>query len=68
MKTETVFELSPYTALFYNVSASNVDEFMPSHFEMDYFVDFDTSTTFGTITHTLTALADDVTTVYMDVW
>lgn len=49
-------------------SASNLDDFMPSHLEMDYLVDFDTSTTVGTITHTLTALKDDITTVYMDMW
>jgi hypothetical protein len=48
-------------------SYGNVDEFAPSHIEMDYAISFDESTTFGTVTHTLTVL-ESVTTVYFDVW
>ncbi|CAB9527136.1 Leukotriene A-4 hydrolase [Seminavis robusta] len=51
-----------------SISSSNVDAFAPSHLEMDYFVDFETQTTFGTVTHHLTVLEADTTTVFMDVW
>jgi len=49
-------------------SASNLDVFKPLHIYMDYMVDFQTSTTSGTITHTITVVEPNVTTLYMDVW
>lgn len=49
-------------------SASNVDLFSPSHLELNYMLDFDRSTTSGTVTHTVTCLEDDIPIVYMDVW
>jgi leukotriene-A4 hydrolase len=49
-------------------SYSNVDQFQPTHLSMDFAVRFEDSSTFGTITHTLTVLEADVTTVFMDTW
>lgn len=47
-------------------SYGNVDQFMPTHIEMDYAIDFDQSATYGTVTHTLMVL-EDAMTVYFDV-
>jgi hypothetical protein len=48
-------------------SYGNVDQFKPSHMELDYAINFGDKTTFGTITHTLTVL-ESVMDVYFDVW
>ena len=48
-------------------SYGNVDQFKPLHMELDYAINFDDKTTFGTITHTLTVL-ESVMDVYFDVW
>jgi leukotriene-A4 hydrolase len=48
-------------------SYGNVDQFQPLHLEMDYAIDFDAETTFGTITHTMTVL-ESAMDVYFDVW
>jgi hypothetical protein len=48
-------------------SYGNVDQFQPSHMELDYAINFDDKTTFGTITHTLTVL-ESVVDVFFDVW
>jgi leukotriene-A4 hydrolase len=49
-------------------SYANVDQFEPSHLSFELSVSFEESSTFGTVTHTLTALQDNVTTVFLDVW
>jgi len=51
-------------------SYANVDQFQPSHFSLDFAVNFADSTTSGTITHTLTVLEPGagILTVYFDVW
>lgn len=48
-------------------SYGNVDQFRPSHMELDYAISFDDKATFGTITHTLTVL-ESVMDVYFDIW
>jgi hypothetical protein len=49
-------------------SYSNVDQFQPQHFSLDFVVNFEDSTTSGTITHTVVVLEANITTVFMDVW
>jgi leukotriene-A4 hydrolase len=49
-------------------SYANVDQMAPSHISFDLEVNFDDSSTTGTITHTIEVLETNVTTVYLDVW
>jgi leukotriene-A4 hydrolase len=49
-------------------SYANVDQFEPSHMSFELSVSFEDSSTFGSVTHTLTVLQDNVTTVFLDVW
>jgi leukotriene-A4 hydrolase len=49
-------------------SYSNVEEFVPKHLSFNMEIDFEQSVVSGTVTHTMEALTNDMTTVYMDVW
>ena len=49
-------------------SYSNVEQFAPEHLSFYLEVDFDQSSIIGTITHTLTSLDGNSSTVWMDVW
>jgi hypothetical protein len=49
-------------------SYSNVDQFQPTHLSFDFAVRFEDSSTYGTVTHTITVLEANVMTVYLDVW
>jgi leukotriene-A4 hydrolase len=49
-------------------SYANVGQFAPSHISFDLEVNFEDTSTSGTITHTMQALESNVTTVYLDVW
>ena len=49
-------------------SYGNVDSFGPTHIEMDYGINFDDKTTYGTVTHTMTVLQSNQNVVYFDVW
>ena len=49
-------------------SYSNVDQFQPTHISFDFSVNFEDSSTYGTVTHSLTVLQAGITSVYFDVW
>jgi len=49
-------------------SYSNVDQFRPTHISFDFAVDFADSSTYGTVTHSLTVLESGITSVFFDVW
>jgi hypothetical protein len=48
-------------------SYANVDQFVPTHSSFDIAIAFEDSSSSGTVTHTMTVLESNVTTVYLDV-
>jgi leukotriene-A4 hydrolase len=48
-------------------SYSNVEQFAPKHISFDIAVSFEESSTAGSVTHTMTVLESNVTTVFLDI-